>query len=268
MSLINYANYLHNLENKDDNDTSIFPVEVPTQDSFLFPRVSRPKEFIEKCEKSGIDIKFNKGTTTLAFVYQHGVVVAVDSRATAGGYIASQTVKKIIEINRYMLGTMAGGAADCSFWQRVLSRECRLFELRNGTRITVGSASKILSNVLSYYKNMGLSMGTMICGWDLKGPSIYYVEDSGARFSSNLFSVGSGSTYAYSVLDSLHSHKLTTEEAIELGKRAIYHATYRDAMSGGTVNVYHINQNGWENVGSHNVADLHEIYGNKQNYPL
>lgn len=27
------------------------------------------------------------GTTTLAFKFQHGVIVAVDSRATAGSYI-------------------------------------------------------------------------------------------------------------------------------------------------------------------------------------
>ena len=40
-------------------------------------------------------------------------------------YAASQTVKKVIEINPYLLGTMAGGAADCSFWERVLAMECR-----------------------------------------------------------------------------------------------------------------------------------------------
>ena len=39
--------------------------------------------------------------------------------------LASQTVKKVIEINPYLLGTMAGGAADCAFWQRVLAKECR-----------------------------------------------------------------------------------------------------------------------------------------------
>ena len=33
---------------------------------------------------------------------------------------ASGTVKKVIEINPYLLGTMAGGAADCSFWERNL----------------------------------------------------------------------------------------------------------------------------------------------------
>lgn len=35
-------------------------------------------------------------------------------------FSASQSVKKIIEINPYMLGTMAGGAADCQFWHRNL----------------------------------------------------------------------------------------------------------------------------------------------------
>ena len=38
---------------------------------------------------------------------------------------ASQTVKKVIEINPYLLGTMAGGAADCSYWERQLAFECR-----------------------------------------------------------------------------------------------------------------------------------------------
>uniref|UniRef100_M1B7B4 Proteasome subunit beta type-5 n=1 Tax=Solanum tuberosum TaxID=4113 RepID=M1B7B4_SOLTU len=65
-------------------------------------------------------VKPAKGTTTLAFIFKGGVMVAADSRASMGGYISSQSVKKIIEINPYMLGTMAGGAADCQFWHRNL----------------------------------------------------------------------------------------------------------------------------------------------------
>ena len=41
-------------------------------------------------------------------------------------YAASQTVKKVIEINPYLLGTMAGGAADCQFWQRNLGQQVSL----------------------------------------------------------------------------------------------------------------------------------------------
>lgn len=98
------------------------------------------------------------GTTTLAFRFNHGIIVAVDSRATAGSYIASQTVKKVIEINPYLLGTMAGGAADCSYWERYLGQQCRLYELKNKERISVAAASKILSNIVYSYKGMGLSM--------------------------------------------------------------------------------------------------------------
>ena len=88
-------------------------------------------------------VKFAKGTTTLAFKFNDGIIVSVDSRSTQGNYIASQSVQKVIRINPYLLGTMAGGAADCMFWQRNLGMQCRLYELRNNRRISVASASRI-----------------------------------------------------------------------------------------------------------------------------
>ena len=99
-----------------------------------------------------IDINFDKGTTTLAFRYRGGVVVCADSRATGGAFIGSQSVRKIIPINKYLLGTMAGGAADCTYWERVLSEKCRIYELRNRQRISVAAASKLLANILYNYK--------------------------------------------------------------------------------------------------------------------
>merc|ERR1712174_127537 len=115
--------------------------------------------------------------------FKGGVIVATDSRATAGGYIASQKVKKVIEINPYLLGTMAGGAADCSFWERDLGRMCRLFELRNKRRIPVRAASTSLHNTLYSYKGYGLSCGTMIAGWDdgKDEGELYYVDSDGTR---------------------------------------------------------------------------------------
>ena len=70
----------------------------------------------------------------------------------------------------------------------------------------------------------------------VQGPGLYYVDTDGTRLTNDLFSVGSGSTYAYGVLDSCYHYDMGVEEARELGKRAIYHATYRDAYSGGNVN--------------------------------
>ena len=55
------------------------------------------------------------------------------------------------------------------------------------------------------------------------------------RLKGDLFSVGSGSTYAYGVLDNNYRYDLTLDEAVELGIRSIYHATHRDTASGGVV---------------------------------
>lgn len=145
-------------------------------------------------------------------------------------------MKKVIEINPYLLGTLAGGAADCQYWERELGRRCRLYELRNKERISVAAASKLLANMVYAYKGMGLSMGTMVTGWDKSGPNLFYVDSDGSRIKGDIFSVGSGSTFAYGVLDSGYDHDLSVKDALELGRRSIYHATHRDAMSGGSVN--------------------------------
>ena len=201
----------------------------------------------------------------------------------------------MIEINPYLLGTMAGGAADCQFWQRNLGTQCRLYELNNKRRITVRGASKLLANTLYSYKGMGLSMGTMIAGWDEAGPGLYYVDSDGQRIKGQRFSVGSGSVYAYGVLDSGYRWDMSKEEACELGRRSIYHATFRDTYSGGTVSgtsgprgrrgrrraprardsslrtcartprlspraVYHVTEKGWTKVSGDDVGELHYKY--------
>lgn len=238
---------------------------------FNIPNVSNPASFCRSNFASTCGsgdshqaIKHAKGTTTLAFKFNDGIIVSVDSRSTMGAYIASGTVQKVIEINPYLLGTMAGGAADCSFWERNLGTQCRLFELRNKKRISVATASKLLANTMNSYKGYGLSMGTMITGWDETGPQLFYVDDDGSRLKGVMFAVGSGSTFAYGVLDNYYRPDMTVEEAIDLGKRAIYHATHRDAMSGGINNLYHVTKDGWKKIHAIDVNELHDIFANER----
>ena len=65
-----------------------------------------PETFVSELKSKKVTKKltdFHHGTTTLAFVYKNGILVAVDSRASMGAYISSQEVKKVIEINSYLL---------------------------------------------------------------------------------------------------------------------------------------------------------------------
>lgn len=236
--------------------------EPESMPEFALPNLSCPAAFLrahtDDAANPDARIKIQHGTTTLAFKFNEGIIVAVDSRASAGSWVASQSVKKVLEINPYLLGTMAGGAADCQFWEKWLGTQCRLHELRNKERISVSAASKILANVTYYYKGAGLSMGTMICGYTKRHgkdvPEIYYVDSDGSRVGGNLFSVGSGQTFAYGVLDVGYRPDLTIQEALDLGKRSILAATHRDAYSGGSVNLYHIGPKGWTYHGNYNVG--------------
>ena len=53
---------------------------------------------------------------------------------------------------------------------------------------------------------------------------------------------------------------MDVETAVELGQRAIYHAQFRDAVSGGTCSVYHITKEGWVKMRGNNHYDMHYDY--------
>jgi len=45
---------------------------------------------------------------------------------------------------------------------------------------------------------------------------------------------------------------------VELGRKAIYHATNRDTGSGGVVRVYHVHKGGWtEKIAGEDVNKIH-----------
>lgn len=91
-------------------------------------------------------------------------------------------------------------------------------------------------------------MGVMVAGSDHKGPQLYYLDNDGNRLTGNIFSVGSGSTYAYGILDSFYKWEMSDQQAVELGIRAISEATYHDSGSGGVVRVYHVHKDGWTKI--------------------
>jgi 20S proteasome subunit beta 5 len=221
------------------------------------------KDIVDGATGEPLKIHLAHGTTTLAFKYQGGLVVAADSRATAGSYMSSGSVHKIIHINKFLLGTMAGGAADCSYWQRVLSKQCRMYELRNRERISVAAASKLLSNMTWRYRGM-ISMGTFVAGFDKTGPALYYVDSEGMRTVGKVMSCGSGSLFAYGVMDRGYKWDLSDEAAFDLGRKAIFHATVRDAASGGIVRVYSVKEDGWKIISEEDSKDLYYKYADEK----
>ena len=96
-----------------------------------------------------------------------------------GTYIASKTAIKVTEINSsyssYLLGAIAGWPVDFKFLGRHLD-----FEVNYINYEYIIS----LYSWISQYRGSGLSMGTMICGYEGDEQKIYLVElveDDGTR---------------------------------------------------------------------------------------
>lgn len=171
--------------------------------------------------------------------------MGVDSRSSMGEFNNSEEVRKIIPVTNKIVGTMAGGAADCLFWEERLGMIVRLYELKYKERMSIESASKVFSNILYEHRGRGLSIGSMIVGSDDSGCHLYYLDNDGNRLKGNIFSLGSGSTHAYGILDSNWRHDMTVEEARKLAKWAISEAAHADAGSGGMCRVMHLDKNGY-----------------------
>uniref|UniRef100_A0A4W5KQ02 Proteasome subunit beta n=1 Tax=Hucho hucho TaxID=62062 RepID=A0A4W5KQ02_9TELE len=184
------------------------------------------------------------GTTTLAFVFQGGVIAAADTRASCSGLVACPTAQKILPIHSHLLVTTSGSGADCMLWERILAREIRLYQLRHGRRLSITGSAKLLSHMLTRHAvtDMDLTRSPVS---DRCGPKLFYVCSDGTRLQGELFSVGSGSPYAYGVLDGEVRWSLNEEEAISLAREAVYRATHRDAYSGNCVDLFHITAQGY-----------------------
>ena len=211
------------------------------------------------------------GTTTISFTFKDGIICAVDSRASMGNYVGSKTTQKVLPVSKSILGTMAGGAADCTYFLRWLRSKATVHELEYGTPMSVARASRLLSNALYENIHLQLSVGTMIMGFDMFNSSdetkgtIYYVDNTGLRLQGDMFAVGSGSTFAISVLDTVPKNErelMNEDEAVSLAISAIRHATYRDAYSGGYIGVYVIKPNEWKKVFSEDLA-MSSLYRRK-----
>lgn len=197
-----------------------------------------PSQAREAIETTLAERSFH-GTTTVAFCFQGGIACAVDSRASLGAYVGSSRTEKVIPFSKHVLGTMAGSAADCSHFIRLVSANAKLHELEEGEPMTTEAAARLLARGLRRQPSgLGLSVGSMVMGVDGGAPHLYYVDSDGARVKGTLFAVGSGSTFAYSVLDAHYRWDLDVATALDVVERAVRTAVRRDAYSGGMINVY------------------------------
>ncbi len=190
------------------------------------------------------------GTTTIGIISEDSVVLATEHRATMGTVIAHKEVRKVFKIDDNLGLTTAGLVGDAQLLARYLKAEVELYKLKRGSSMSVKAASTLLSNILrggggaSGYYYVGLIMG----GFDGEGGHVYGVDAAGGSIRDDYVSVGSGSLFAYGVLEDHFRKEITKDEAIDLAIRALSSAMKRDAASGNGITVVVIDKDGYREL--------------------
>jgi proteasome beta subunit len=200
--------------------------------------------------------KLKTGTTTVGIVCKDAVILASESKSTLGYLIASKTAQKIYQVDDKIAITTAGGAGDTQALIRMLKAEINIYKTTRNTEFTVKAAGMLLSNILSAYRYYPYMAMLIIGGHDKDGFHLYSLDPVGGLEEEKCTATGSGSPFAYGVLENEFKEGMTKEDGIKLVVRAIRSARERDIFSGGKIVVTVIDKNGLDMVPDDKIKEL------------
>ena len=199
-----------------------------------------------------------KGTTTVGVVCKDGVILGTDTRATMGNYIASKNAKKVDQITDHLAMTIAGGVAVAQRVVEILKVNATLYELEKNRYMPVQSAARLVQTLLFSYREVGapLPMQAIVGGFDETGPHLYNLDPYGSLTEETMLSTGSGSPYAYGVLESQFKEDKTVKEMLKVVVRAVDSAMKRDVSSGDNFDIAVISKKGFKELSQEEKKEI------------
>lgn len=188
-----------------------------------------------------VNEKQYKGTTTVGLVCKNGVILASEKRATMGYLIASKDAQKIYQIDDMIGMTTAGGVGDAQTLVRIMTVESKLYKMRRQEPMTVSATATLLSNILNAHRYYPYFVQLLVGGVDKRGPGLFSLDALGGQIREmKAVSTGSGSPFAYGVLEDRYDESISNEEGISLAIRSLNSAMKRDAASGNGISIVEI----------------------------
>jgi len=197
-----------------------------------------------------------KGTTTVGVTCRDGVILGSDTRVTMGFFVAHHKGKKVYKIDDHLAMTISGNVADAQRAVDILKVNAQLYRLNVARPMPVGSAARLVSNLLFSSRYAPLIAQVLVGGIDDSGPHIFSVDPFGSITEEKCVATGSGSPIAYGVLEDKYKQEATIKEMLPIVVRAIDSAMRRDAASGDSFDVSVIEKKGYREL---NEKEKHNI---------
>ncbi|UKZ77526.1 hypothetical protein TrVFT333_005249 [Trichoderma virens FT-333] len=167
------------------------------------------------------------GTTIVGCIFDGGVVIAADTRATSGPIVADKNC--------------AGTAADTEFTTALISSQLELHSLSTGRKPRVVTCMTLLKQHL--FRHQGhIGAYLVVAGCDPTGTHLFTVHAHGSTDKLPYVTMGSGSLAAMSVFETQWTPDLTRDAAVKLCSDAILAGVWNDLGSGSNVDVAVITQ--------------------------
>ncbi|MBA3749498.1 MAG: proteasome subunit beta [Nitrosopumilus sp.] len=194
--------------------------------------------------------QIKKGTTTCAITCTDGVVLAADTRASAGLFIADRHVMKIQNVDDHLGMTIAGGVADAQNLVDTMRYNANIYRLSKKELIPVSSAARLCSNILFNQRYFPYYVQIIMAGYDHREEEgkIYNIDLFGSMTTEKFISTGSGSPVAYGYLESENKDGISVNEAYKIAIQSIAAAIRRNAGTGDSINAVIIDKNGYREL--------------------
>ncbi|MEV7185227.1 proteasome subunit beta [Kitasatospora sp. NPDC093102] len=187
----------------------------------------------------GAVIEAPHGTTIVAAVFDGGVVIAGDRRATMGNVIAQRDMEKVFPADEFSAVGIAGTAGLAIEMVRLFQLELEHYEKIEGTTLSLEGKANRLTTMIRGNLGMamqGLAVVPLFAGYDLdlgRGRIFNYDVTGGRSEERGFTATGSGSVFARGSMKKLYREDLTADQAVTMVVQALYDAADDDSATGG-----------------------------------
>ncbi|CAK9175081.1 unnamed protein product [Ilex paraguariensis] len=248
-------------------------VDVPSKGGFSFDLCRRNEMLTKKGLQPPSFLK--TGTTIVGLIFQDGVILGADTRATEGPIVADKNCEKIhyMAPNIYCCG--AGTAADteavtgifpdfCVLCEDMVSSQLQLHRYHTGRESRVVTALTLLKSHLFNYQGH-VQAALVLGGVDITGPHLHTIYPHGSTDTLPFATMGSGSLAAMAVFESKYHEGLNRDEGIKLVAEAICSGIFNDLGSGSNVDICVITKGHKEYLRNHMLPNP-RTYVSSQGY--
>jgi len=179
------------------------------------------------------------GTTLVAAVFDHGVLLAGDRRATAGSMISKRDVEKVFRTDEYSAVGIAGTASVGLDFVRLFQVELEHYEKMEGRSLSLeGKANRLATMIRGNLTAamQGLIVVPLFVGYDEDASRgrIFSYDVAGGPYEEHRFhSIGSGSVFARGAMKKLYTDNMPARDAALACVQALYDAADDDSATGG-----------------------------------